>query len=215
MLPAPGAELKFIPDGLGAALFPKMRQDSPKIAPAAPQDRPRPPRDHPKSGEDRPRTPQDPPRPPQDPPRLAQDIPRTPRTTQYRPKYRPKTAQDPPQDRLKSARRRPKDRRKSAHIAVRPLSRKQIQTYAPPAMLPTTKVCGGTRAASYNYLRKPIRTPNSASTIWGINMRFNSRGGTIITWIWWTGAPGPSIPPHTRARRRKEDPTTGVLGKAL
>ena len=38
----------------------------------------------------------------------------------------------------------------AVQTAVQPLSKKQIQTYAPLTMLPTTKVCGGTREASYN-----------------------------------------------------------------
>ena len=82
---------------------PKCPKTAPSRSPRRLQDRQRPPKNRPGPAQDRPWSPQDPPRPPQDPPRLAQDIPRTPRTTQYRPKYRPKTAQDPPKTASRAA----------------------------------------------------------------------------------------------------------------
>ena len=93
-----------------------------------------------------------PPRPPQERPRHAQERPRAFQERSRCLQDSPKSARDAPKSAQDAFKRAPEPSKTqlAAQTAVQPLSRQQLQTCAPPTTLPTTKVCGGTREASYN-----------------------------------------------------------------
>ena len=141
--------LGSILDPLG---LPICSQEGPQSSQNAFKTPPRPPQERPRHAQERPRGLQDRPKSTQDMPKSTQEASKSAPTVSKSHQDSPKSAQDAPKSAQDASKRAPEPSKTqlAVQIAVQPLSRKQLQTCAPPTKLPTTEVCGGTREASYN-----------------------------------------------------------------
>ena len=91
----------------------------------------------------------------QDTPKSAQEVSKSAPTVSKSHQDNPKSAPEAPKSAQDASKRAPEPSKTqlAAQTAVQPVAKKRLQTCAPPTMLPTTEVCGGTREASYNNYR--------------------------------------------------------------